>query len=169
MQEIDIEQETADIAREVIQKIAPEEVELFSFISKEFFENPVNFYRPMAKGEETLGGGLEEVVVPMTSIILPIVSSALMLFFEECIKTTAQETTRTFLNKIKNSIPHKTAKKEKKTYELDENKVGRLEDIREVIYTKALELKLDQKFANELADSIVACIVNRIENVGVKT
>lgn len=167
MQEIDIEQETADIAKEVIQKIAPEEVELFSFISKEFFENPENFYRPIAKGEETLGSGLE-FAVPVTLIILPIVSHVLTLFCDECIKTAAQKTTKTFLNTIKNVIHPKTAKNEKRTHKLDD-KVRLLKDIREVSYKKALELELDQKPANELADSIVACIVNRIENVWVKT
>lgn len=106
--------------------------------------------------------------MPVTLIILPIVSHVLTLFCDECIKTAAQKTTKTFLNKIKNVIHPKPAKNEKRTHKLDDE-VRLLKDIREVSYKKALELELDQKPANELADSIVACIVNRIENVWVKT
>ena len=167
MQEIDIEHETADISKEVIQKIAPEEVELFNFISNEFFENPENFRHPIAKSEETLGSGLE-FAVPMSLIILPIVSHVLVLFCDECIKAAAQKTTITFLDIMNNVIHPKTAKNEKIPHELDD-KVRLLKDIREISYKKALELELDQKPANELADSVVTCIVNRIENVWVKT
>jgi len=167
MQKPDIEHETAYIAKEVVRKIAPEEVELFNFTSDEFFENPKIFCHPIAKSEVALGSGLE-FTVPMTLIILPIVSHVLVLFCDECIKTAAQKSTITFLDILNNVIHPKTAKNEKIPHEHDD-KVRLLMDIREISYKKALELELDQKPANELADSIVACIVNRIENVWIKT
>ncbi|MFC4115148.1 hypothetical protein [Nonomuraea zeae] len=66
-----------EIARETVSSVAPEELPLFTIVTKIYFDTNGRIPSERATRDEMLGFGLESAVVLLTPVILPVVAAIL--------------------------------------------------------------------------------------------
>ena len=146
----------ADVAREVITQIAPEELPLFRSTSTAYFQNPEHVVKEEQNQDELLGFGGGEVVVLLTPYVLQIMTEVVKFVAGEVQKSLAVESA---------SLISEIVKKLFKRVRPEENDLvpltaAQLAQVRAVAYEKACQLKLPDGQANLLADAIKGTLLS---------
>jgi len=90
MQQITQQQATTNLARMVIEQLAPQELPLFRTTSEAFFQNPDAAMRSQAGKDELLGFGMAEAVTYLSPVTL-IVAQQVVEFAMEPAKDSIQQ------------------------------------------------------------------------------
>jgi hypothetical protein len=146
----------ADVAREVITQMAPEELPLFRSTSTAYFQNPERVVKEEQNQDELLGFGGGEVVVLLTPYVLQIMTEVVKFVAGEVQKSLAVESA---------SLISEIVKKLFKRVRPEENDLvpltaAQLAQVRAVAYEKACQLKLPDGQANLLADAIKGTLLS---------
>jgi hypothetical protein len=150
----EFDQLAAEFGRNVVARAAPQELPLYRAISESYIKDPQHTIKYGRNKDEMLGFGMAETVTYLTPIILPVLSTVFKFIAEE----------------IKSSIHDQhlvgdTLKKLLTKAGIDKGGNGaaqltseQLSRVRQLAFDKAVELKLQDKQASLLADSIVGSL-----------
>lgn len=147
----------ADLGRDLITQIAPQEIPIFRMNSEAYFKDPQKALSVQNGKDETLGFGGGEIAFFLTPIVLAVTNEIVKFLIEEIKKSVKTESA---------SIINETVKKLfKKFYAIDKKNTpqpltpGQIEHIRKLSFAKACQLNLDEAKANFLADALVGSLV----------
>jgi hypothetical protein len=145
----------AGVARNAVERAAPEELPLFRPVSEAFFEDPDALDRP-GGGDQLLGFGVDAAVVLVTPVALSVARDVVRFVGDQLRKRLATEgegTVQKALDRIfKRGGDDKQEPGEHAPPELTDEE---LERVRAIALEKARQLKLAPDKAELLADSIV--------------
>jgi hypothetical protein len=160
MKNSDQSQLIADVARDVVAQIAPEELPLFRATSVAYFKNPDKLVKKQMRKDEMLGFGVGEAVSLLTPTVLVVVAEAVTFVTAEVKKSIATESAGLISDLVK---------KQFKKFQPEEKKAGdnpppltleQIAQVRKLAYQRFLQLKLSDAQANRLADAVVATLVS---------
>jgi hypothetical protein len=170
MTELTKNQLIADLARDVVAEIAPQELPMFRAQSGAYFRDPEGALKRQAGKDEMLGFGTGTAATFMTPAVLA-VTTVVVNFVVAAVTESIQEEAKDFLGEAVQSIFKKLRSYEKKEGKKDEGKQDvskeeplsltpeHLKKIRELVVTQALQLGLSGKTAVALADSFTGRLV----------
>jgi hypothetical protein len=144
------------ISLDTVKELAPEETLIFKAQSEYYFKDPKKALSIKKDQDEMLGFGFSSELVILTPIILEITKQALIIA-GEIVKDIAKDEAKGFLSqKIRTFV------KKFSNDTLKENKVSlsnlkpeTLQQIRESVFQKALQLSIPEEKADLLVDSII--------------
>jgi hypothetical protein len=146
----------ADMARDLLSRLAPQEKALFKSISESYFKDPEKTVAEQKAKDELLGFGAAEAVTLITPIVLAVSSDVLKFLFAEAQKAMQSEST-TLINETVESWFGKFRQKEDKKAPPPLT-TEQLEQVRKIAVKKAKQLKLSEKNTKMLADAIVGSL-----------
>jgi hypothetical protein len=154
----------SEVTRDVITQMAPQEVPLVRATSEAYFKNPEKVLATHTGKDEMLGFGTGEVVTLLTPVVLA-VTTEVVTFLGEEIKKSVKDEGASFVNVSVKALfkkfrpaekPEKPEKPEKQTPPpLTGEQLAR---VREIALKKARQLKLSERSAKLLADSLVGSL-----------
>jgi len=146
----------AEVSKDLITQLAPQEKALFQPISEAYFKNPEKTLAENRAKDEMLGFGAAEVVTLLTPVVLAVSGDVIRFLLAEAQKAVQSEssdlinqTVKGWFGKFrpaedKNSPPPLTT--------------DQLEHVRKIAMQKAKQLKLSEKNTKLLADAIVGSL-----------
>jgi hypothetical protein len=151
----------SEVTRDVITQMAPQEVPLVRATSEAYFKNPEKVLATHTGKDEMLGFGTGEVVTLLTPIALAVINEVVTFLVEELKKSVKDEgasfvsvSVKAFFKKFRPA--EKTEKPEKQVPPpLTGEQLAR---VREIALKKARQLKLSERSAKLLADSLVGSL-----------
>jgi len=150
----------ADVARDVVAQVAPQELPLFRATSVAYFKNPEKALKKQRGKDEKLGFGAGEVVTLLTPIVLTVMTEV-VTFAMATVKESLVQGSADLLNEHAKKMFKKFRAEGKN--EADTPAPFTLQQIARVhklVYEKFLHLKLSEALANRLADAIVATLIS---------
>jgi len=146
----------ADVAKELLVQVAPQEKALFRSIRDSYFKNPDKTLADQKAKDEMLGFGAAEAVTLITPFVLAVTSDVIKFLFEEAQKVMQSESTSLINDTVKSwfsKFRHKDDKKSPPPLTAEQ-----LEQVRKIAIKKAQQLKLSEKNTKMLADAIVGSL-----------
>jgi hypothetical protein len=150
----------ADVARDVVAQVAPQELPFFRATSVAYFKNPEKALKQQTRKDEMLGFGGGEVVTLLTPIVLTVMTEV-VTFAMAIVKESLVQSCADLLNE--------QAKKMFKKFRAEgKNEAGtpapftlqQIAWVHKQVYEKFLHLKLSEALANSLADAVVATLIS---------
>lgn len=156
----DIEQEQliAELAREQVERVAPQELPLYRATSKAYFENP----EKMVEGEQDrmLGFGVEIGVAFLTPIVLSVTTEVFKFLADEVTKSVAAEGSGVIHDLVKKMFkrfrPTRPSEAAQTPPPLTFEQVAQ---VRQLAFDKARKLNVSEAQAGLLADSLIGSLV----------
>jgi len=149
------------LARDIITQIAPEELLLYQSISEEYFNNPQKLLDEPSKKDEMLGFGVGEAAALLTPIVLG-VTAAVVKYIGDEIRKSVQEESSTLIGEwVKKFFKIFRSSEDKEIPALTSSQ---LEQVRDVAYRQARQLKLSEQRAELLADAVVGSLAVSEDN-----
>lgn len=155
----------ADVARELVTQLAPQELPLFRANSEAYFRDPDQALAGQKGKDEMLGFGSGEVVVLLTPIALTVVSEVMKFIVEEVKKSAKDESSALIGDMVKKVFKKFRREDQKDEKKKDEKKTSpaltpdQLGRVRDMALGKARQLKLSEARAKLLADAVVGGLV----------
>lgn len=148
------DQLAAEISRDLVSLLAPEELPIFKATSKEYFTHPQKVLKGQQGKDDMLGFGLGDAVPFMTPVVLAIMTEVVNFVWERVKEVAKQETESAIANTIKRMFKKGEANPDSETqpFQLSQEHIQRLHQL---ILGKAGQLKLTEDKALRLADSVV--------------
>jgi len=148
----------ADLSRDLVLKVAPQEAPLFRAHSEAYFKDPQAALKNQVGKDEKLGFGAGEAVTFLTPIVLAIMIEVVKFLSEEVKKSVKGESARLLSEMVKGMFTrfHHTATKDDKASLLLTSE--QLTQVRTLAFEKACQLKLSENQAALLADSVVGSL-----------
>jgi hypothetical protein len=149
----------AELAREQVAKIAPQELPLFRTTSEAYFENPERtLERASSRDEKLAFGGVEVGVAFLTPFVMPVAKEVVEFLVGEVKQYLKSESSGLIGEYVK-----KLFRKFRPAQEHEEMPppltLDQARRVRDRAYEKARELKLSEEQADLLADSLVGSLV----------
>lgn len=150
----------ADVARDVVAQVAPQELPFFRATSVAYFKNPEKALKQQRGKDEMLGFGGGEMVTLLTPVVLTVMTEVV---------TFAMATVKESLVQGSAELLSEHAKKMFKKFRAEgKNEAGtpapftlqQIARVHKLVYEKFLELKLSEALANRLADAVVATLIS---------
>lgn len=154
----DQERLIAEVAREQVAQIAPQELPLFRAASAAYFENPKKALEGQAGKDEKLGFGLEAGIYLLTPIVLDVTGVVVKFLANEVLKSVQTESSGLIREYVKRMF------KKFRPPEQEEEKKGPLltfeqaRQVRKAAFERARQLNLPEDQAGLLADSLVGSL-----------
>ena len=146
----------ADLARDVVAEIAPQELPMFRAQSRAYFEDPEGALRGQAAKDEMLGFGAGTVATFLTPAVLAL-ATTVVSFVAAAVKESVQEGAKDLLSDVVKGMFKKFRPEQKE--ELPSLTPEQLRTVRELVFKRALELRLSERTAHTLANSLVGSLV----------
>ncbi len=146
----------ADAAREIVARAAPQEMPLFRATSEAYFADPEKALADRKPKDEMLGFGIETAALLLTPVIIDVVrrvAIALAKSAGDAVEKEGSEAVGGFVHDLfqrgkggdggeaKSDVPDLTPEQ--------------LDEVREIAYSRALELDVPEDRAGLLADAVV--------------
>jgi hypothetical protein len=149
----------ADVARDIVTQIAPQELPLFRATSTAYFKDSNKLSKRQAGRDEMLGFGIRETVPLLTPTVL-FVMTGVVTFVTGAVKDPLVECDVNLIN-------HRAKKMFKKFRFEGKNETNnpspltlqQIAHVRKLAYERFLQLKLYGAQANTLTDAVVATLV----------
>jgi hypothetical protein len=144
-----------EVTRDLITQMAPQEVPLVRATSEAYFRNPEKVLATHAGKDEMLGFGTGEVVTLLTPVVLAVTADVVTFLAEE-FKKVFKDESATMVSVSVNALFKKLHPAEKAEKQMPPPLTGeQLARVREIALKKARQLKLSERSAKLLADSLV--------------
>lgn len=152
------EQLIAELAREQVERVAPQELPLYRATSKAYFENP----EKMVKGQQDrmLGFGVEIGVAFLTPVVLSVTTEVFKFLANEVSKSVAAESAGVIHDLVK-----KMFKRFRPTGPSEAMQTPppltfeQVTQVRRLAFDKARQLNVPEAQAGLLADSLIGSLV----------
>lgn len=144
----------AELARDTIREVAPEELLLFRANSQAFFENPERALQGERSGDELLGFGTGVEVAFLTPIVLAVATEVVKFVVAEIAQSSKQESAQLIQNRVK-QVFKKLQSADAGTPTSSPLTPTQLAHIRQIAYESASRLNVSANQADLLADSLV--------------
>ena len=151
----------AEVARNVVSQIAPQEMPLFRANSEAYFKDPEKVLKDQKSEEEMLGFGTGEAMSFLTPIALAVSVEVVKFVTEEVRKSFKTESSGMISDLVKSLF-----KKFRPAQEKEEKPttapltVEQLQEVHKAAFTKARQLKLSESRARQLADVMIGDLVS---------
>jgi hypothetical protein len=149
----------ADLARDQVEQVAPQEVPIFPLLSEAYFQDPEKTLNAKGGKDEMLGFGVEAGVVLLTPIVMTVTREVVEFIAAEVMKSVQLQSSgliNDFVKKMFKKFRREgEAKGEKLPPPLTREQIGR---VRELALEKARQLKLSPNQAGLLADSLAGSL-----------
>lgn len=153
------DQVIADVARELIAEVAPQELPIFRANAEAFFRDPDKSLHKLPPGkDDMLGMGIGEAVAFLTPVTLALVTEATQFLLGEVKKSVTSESESLISDRVKKLF------KKFRSEEKDEKKnplaltSEQLAEVRRLAYEKARQMQLPETQAALLADAMVGSL-----------
>lgn len=159
MKNSDQSQLIADVARDVVAQVAPQELPLFRATSVAYFKNPEKALKQQRGKDEKLGFGGGDVVTLLTPIILTVMTEVVTFLTVEVKKAVAAESASLISDQVKNLFKKFHPEGEEGQHDpapLTREQIAR---VHKLAYERFLQLKLPETQANRLADALTARLI----------
>ena len=152
------DQLVADVARDQVEQVAPQEAPIFPLLSEAYFQDPDKMLEAQGK-DEMLGFGLEAGVVLLTPIVMTVTREVVEFVAAEVMKSVQTQSSgliSDFVKKVfKKFRSEAEAKGEQLPPPLTREQIGR---VRELALEKGRQLQLSPDQAGLLADSLAGSL-----------
>ena len=151
----------ADVARDLVSQIAPQEMPLFRANSEAYFKDPAKALKDQKSEEEMLGFGTGEAMSFFTPVALAVSVEVVKFVTEEVKKSLKTESSGVISDLVKSLF-----KKYRSGQEIEEKPttapltVEQLQEVHKAAFTKARQLKLSESRAKQLADVLIGDLVS---------
>jgi hypothetical protein len=145
----------ANVARDVVSQMAPQELPLFRATSEAYFKDPHKTLQTQSGKDEMLGFGTGEAVSFLTPIALAVMGEVIKYLFEQVKLATKAESAAWISDMVKAMF-----KKLTPTGKAAQSKPAaltpeQLSQVRQIVIRKARQLKLPDDKARTLADTVI--------------
>jgi hypothetical protein len=150
----------ANVARDLVAQLAPEELPLFQAHSAAYFKDPQKVLKGQRGEDEMLGFGTGEAISLLTPIALTI-SVEVIKFVTEEVKKSFKAESSSMINDLVKSMfeKYRSAEEKKEKPASTLLTLEQLKEVRKIAIAKARKLKLPESKANQLADALIADLV----------
>lgn len=145
----------AEMSRDVVAEVAPDELPLFGMNSTAYFKNPKKALESQQGQDDTLGFGIEAMVPLLTPIVIAVVS-AVITHLEQSLSTHLASGAEGLVSGGLRSVFKRGGKEAAAPAQLSQ---AQLAEVRDIAFRKARQLKLPETQAKMLADSVVGGLV----------
>jgi hypothetical protein len=155
------DQLVADVARDLVGQVAPQEMPLFRANSEAYFKDPEKALKDRKSEEEMLGFGTGEAMSFVTPVALA-VSVEVVKFVADEVKQTLKTESSGMINDLIKSL----FKKYRPTLEKEQRPTAapltaeQLQEVHKAAFAKARQLKLSEARAKQLADVLIGDLVS---------
>jgi len=152
------DQLVADVARDQVEQVAPQEAPIFPLLSEAYFQDPDKMLEAQGK-DEMLGFGLEAGAVLLTPVVMTVTREVVEFVAGEVMKSVQTQSSgliSDFVKKIfKKFRSEAEAKGEKVPPPLTREQIGQ---VKELALEKGRQLQLTPDQAELLADSLAGSL-----------
>jgi hypothetical protein len=152
----------ADAAREIVARAAPQEMPLFRATSEAYFADPEKTLAENKPKDEMLGFGVEAAALLLTPVIIDVVrrvATALVNSAGDAVEKEGSEAVGGFVHRL---FQRGKGKDEGEAGEAKDDvpdlSAEQLQEVREIAYSRALELDVPEDRAGLLADAVVGSL-----------
>jgi hypothetical protein len=146
----------ADVARDQVKQVAPQETAIFPLLSEAYFRDPQKALESRGGKEEVLGFGVETGVVLLTPIVLAVTKEVVGFVAGEVVKSVQTQSSgliNDFVKKLFEKFRREADEKgERLPPPLTQEQIVR---VRALAVEKGRQLQLSESQAGLLADSLV--------------
>lgn len=149
----------ADVARDQVALVAPQEEMIFRMISEAYFQNPDGALKQRGGKDEMLGFGVEAGVMLLTPVILTVTKEVVEFLAGEVIKSVQTQSAsiiNEFVKKMFKRFRREETKGEKLPPPLTRDQIAR---VRALALEKGRQFRLPENQAGLLADSLAGSLV----------
>jgi hypothetical protein len=146
----------ADAAREIVARAAPQEMPLFRATSEAYFADPEKALADRKPKDEMLGFGVEAAALLLTPVIIDVtrrVALALVRQFGDAVEKESSEAVGGFVHRLFHRGKGGEARDD-----VPDLSSEQLHEVREIAYSRALELDVPEDRAGLLADAVVGSL-----------
>jgi hypothetical protein len=147
------QQMIAELSKEMITHVAPEELDIFDDLLQGYFENPQPPDRTVKASDDPLGFGLGEVMNAMTPIAAAVATAALNFLLQAVLKAAQDETVAQVRRRLKPLFEHK-AQAEKLSLTPEQ-----LRQLRDTTRASAEQYGLTAKQAAQLTNALLVALM----------
>jgi hypothetical protein len=145
----------AEMSRDVVAEVAPDELPLFGMNSTAYFKNPKKALESREGQDDTLGFGIELVVPLLTPIVLAVVTDVIN-HLEQTLSSHLASGAEGAISGRLRSVFKRPDGGAAAPAQLSP---AQLAEVRDIAFRKARQLKLPETQAAMLADSVVGGLV----------
>jgi len=145
-----------ELGRDLVSKIAPQEMPLFQANSEAYFKDSQKVLRGQKGKDEMLGFGTGEVVTFLTPIVLVVMTEVVGFVTEEVKKSIKAESSNLISEAVKKMFKKFRTEEEKTLPSLTSEQ---LEQVRKLAFDRARQLKFSEAQARLMADSVMGSLV----------
>lgn len=149
----------ADAAREIVARAAPQELPLFRATSEAYFADPEKALAERQPKDEMLGFGIEAAALLLTPVIIDVVrrvAVALVNSAGDAVEKEGSEAVGGFVHKLFHRGEGAGGGEAKA--DVPDLSPEQLQEVREIAYSRALELEVPEDRAGLLADAVVGSL-----------
>jgi hypothetical protein len=150
----------AEVARDQVEQIAPQEVPIFPLLSEAYFQDPDKMLEAREGKDEMLGFGVEAGAVLLTPIVMTVTKEVVEFVAAEVMKSVQTQSSSLISELVKKMFKRfrseGEAKGERLPPPLTREQIGR---VRELVLEKGRQLQLPPNQAELLADSLTGSLV----------
>jgi uncharacterized cupredoxin-like copper-binding protein len=148
----------ADVARDQVEQVAPQEAPIFPLLSEAYFQDPDKMLKAQGK-DEMLGFGLEAGAVLLTPVVMTVTREVVEFVAGEVMKSVQTQSSGLISDFVKKMFKkfraEAEAKGEKVPRPLTREQIGQ---VRELALEKGRQLQLAPDQAGLLADSLAGSL-----------
>jgi hypothetical protein len=151
----------ADAAREIVARVAPQEMPLFRATSEAYFADPEKALAENKPKDEMLGFGVEAAALLLTPVIIDVVrrvATALLNSAGDAVEKEGSEAVGGFVHKLFHRGKGKSEGEGEAKADVPDLSPDQLQEVREIAYSRALELDVPEDRAGLLADAVVGSL-----------
>lgn len=145
----------AEVTRDLISQVAPQERALFKSISERYFQNPEQVLADQPSKDELLGFGIGEAVELITPIALAVSADVIKFLYEEAKNAMKGESADLINARVRSWFGKLQGEKKKEKESVTPLTTVQLGQVRKIVLEKTKQLKLSEKNRKLLADAIV--------------
>jgi len=145
----------AELTKEVVTEVAPEELELFDELLQEYLDQPESPNPLTADANDPLGFGLANVMVAATPAIAAAVSAGIT-FLLTVVWNAAEESAVAF---IKQQLQQRFQRKQKTDIASLDLTKEQLIQLKQVVHSTVLRFGTEQAAAGQISDAVIVALV----------
>lgn len=149
----------AELAREQVTQLAPDELPLFRPTSDAYFKDPVGTLKPQAGADEMLGFGAGAALTFLTPIVLAVATEVVTFLIAEIGKSVKEQGKVAVGEIVKSMFKRFRAPDAPVAAAIPRLSADQLAQVRKLAFDKARTLSLPDDRAALLADSLVGSLV----------
>ena len=142
-----------EISYNIINDIAPEEIDMFEEISEAYFSDPAVFEKKKS-GDDPIGFGIEGIMEMFSPAVMTVVTTVVTYIATEAFGAAKGALTDELKAKIKSLFNKKAEKKDDAALTPEQ-----LKTVHEKAVSRGISLNLSEEQANNLANALIASMV----------